>query len=425
MHKQHGIRVPDEVLELYAAPNIVVFTGHMIDRPNRELARFPAEIEPAIFSEIRNALEVVSANVGYSSAACGGDLLFIEAMLDRGAEVNVVLPFNNPDFIESSVRFAGENWVRRFENALRLANSVTYVTDDAYLGHDCLFEGCNRIVIGKAAQRARYLESELHLLTVLDQSSELLVGGTKFVNAVWPNTDKLTVIDPAKFRDTVPLRSSQHICNAETSNQSETNEAADQQSNDEPQRQLRAMMFADVKDYSQLSDADGPPFIHFFKIVCDEVKTALKSESIAEPELVRTAGDGLFVVMNSAESLAKYAVAVKNAVRVANAAQENAVLRELEMRIALHAAPVYVFDNPFNPLKAYYGSHVNRAARLEPITVPGEIYATEQFVAMWTTEQIERTKRLRLDGSWHWELVGELELAKNAGAQRTFHLRDS
>ena len=45
-------------------------------------------------------------------------------MLDRSAEIHLVLPFRTEDFIAESVAFAGESWVGRFRKALKLASSV-------------------------------------------------------------------------------------------------------------------------------------------------------------------------------------------------------------------------------------------------------------------------------------------------------------
>jgi len=55
---------------------------------------------------------------------------------------------------------------------------------------------------------------------------------------------------------------------------------------------------------------------------------------------------------------------------------------ELSLRIALHAGPVYEFRDPITRDRTYGGSHVNRAARIEPITPSGQVYASEAFAAL-------------------------------------------
>jgi len=49
-----------------------------------------------------------------SGIACGGDILFLEACLERQMKVEVYLPFESAQFIEKSVNFAGDDWVERF-----------------------------------------------------------------------------------------------------------------------------------------------------------------------------------------------------------------------------------------------------------------------------------------------------------------------
>jgi hypothetical protein len=47
-------------------------------------------------------------------AICGGDLLFAEAALARGAGLEVYIPFDEPRFLANSVDFADANWHDRF-----------------------------------------------------------------------------------------------------------------------------------------------------------------------------------------------------------------------------------------------------------------------------------------------------------------------
>src|SRR6202043_1892681 len=77
----------------FPVPNLVVFSGHMLDSPDRRVPRFPGHCELSVRSAINKQLDTLSAGIGFSSAACGSDILFLEAMLDRGAVVHVVLPW--------------------------------------------------------------------------------------------------------------------------------------------------------------------------------------------------------------------------------------------------------------------------------------------------------------------------------------------
>src|SRR4029079_7031723 len=51
----------------------------------------------------------------------------------------------------------------------------------------------------------------------------------------------------------------------------------------------------------------------------------------------------------------------------------------LNVRIGLHTGPVVVHYAPVVRRLGFTGSHVNRAARIEPIARPGEVFASEEF----------------------------------------------
>src|SRR5207237_9363785 len=75
---------------LYVRP-VMVFVVHMIDRPERASPRFPPEHERSVAERIEARIVQAKPGFGFSSAACGSDILFLEAMLKSGAEVSVAL----------------------------------------------------------------------------------------------------------------------------------------------------------------------------------------------------------------------------------------------------------------------------------------------------------------------------------------------
>jgi hypothetical protein len=97
---------------------VILFSGHMIDSPTREQPRFPAAMENEARQKIEETLDKLNPSTNCLAiapgAACGGDILFIEACLKRNMKVEVFLPFAPAQFILESVSFAGDNWVSRF-----------------------------------------------------------------------------------------------------------------------------------------------------------------------------------------------------------------------------------------------------------------------------------------------------------------------
>src|SRR5207237_1395611 len=54
------------------------------------------------------------ADLAICGGACGGDLLFAEAALERQARLELYIPFEEPTFLAKSVDFAGRDWRRRY-----------------------------------------------------------------------------------------------------------------------------------------------------------------------------------------------------------------------------------------------------------------------------------------------------------------------
>jgi hypothetical protein len=188
--------VPNEVLKLFAPPNVVAFSGHMIDHPSRTTPRFPATIEQPVKDSIRNSIRTLNARIGYCSLACGSDILFVESMVAEGGEVNLFLPFAEEDFIKTSLAFAGSHWVDRY-HALVKKLPVNFLSLSGYGGNDELFSYLSRVIYGAAILRSNATHSEPHLLTV---SSEIDLkrkeGGTRDTVARWPFPQRHVNINP-------------------------------------------------------------------------------------------------------------------------------------------------------------------------------------------------------------------------------------
>lgn len=96
---------------------VFLFSGHMIDAPNRLRPRFPAVKESIAARKIAEALQKLNAgpeDLALTQGACGGDLLFTEACLHRGVRVQWLQPFDEPEFIQKSVVCHSEAWRLRY-----------------------------------------------------------------------------------------------------------------------------------------------------------------------------------------------------------------------------------------------------------------------------------------------------------------------
>ena len=110
----------------------LLFSGHMVDAPGRDPPRFPPTLEAAARSAIRTEIDRVGTGPNHtaiSSGACGGDLLFAEAVLDLGLPLRIYLPFDEATFIDKSVAFADRDWIARYRAVIAKAQRFI-ATDD-------------------------------------------------------------------------------------------------------------------------------------------------------------------------------------------------------------------------------------------------------------------------------------------------------
>ena len=189
-----------EIENAFKIPAVVVFTGHLIDRPDRQVTRFPPQLEPAVRAAIGARLRKIDAGFGYASAACGSDIIFLETMMELGGEAHIVLPYDKKQFINDSVNIAPGNWTARFESVLKEANSVIVASNERLEEGSMSFEYANLLLQGLADIRARQLETRLLPLAVWDQQEGDGPGGTSAAIANWQGAGlDFEVIDLAKL----------------------------------------------------------------------------------------------------------------------------------------------------------------------------------------------------------------------------------
>lgn len=338
--------------------------------------------------------QVISENhcaVAYGSLMAGSDIMFAEAILKQGGELNIWLPFGLENFCEVSVRPAGESWVRRFYDCIKGANTVSCATESDFLGDESLFDFCSDVAMGMAIMRANSLNAGLMQLAVWDQSMSNRSRGTYSNIVKWKQLGHHSEIIPSPA---IVRRSAPH---------------KPREAYPATRREPHAILFSDVRGYSKLSDRD---ILWYF----NELQPALANvidEFRPEIQHLDTWGDAIFLVTEKASTAAKIAVALNSA--IAEIDQTSLNLEEpLLMRIGLHFGPVYKLYDHLIRDYTYSSNDVNKTARIEPVTPPGEIFGTEPFVA-----------RLELEGEgWaNFEYAGTIPSAKNYGAFRMFHIR--
>ena len=393
-----------KVHQAFPKLGIVACSGHVIDGPGNA-RRFPPEAEPEVKRKIEEALEQMGASCGYSSAACGTDILFLETMAERGGETHVFLPFAKEEFIETSVRRAGGNWVARFERVLDRATSVHYVTREGYNGEDSLFSFCNDIMLGFTTMRGRGLDENPKLLVFWDgQKGD--VGGTGELVSRW----KANFNDPMVI-DAKEVLSSVSDSDKPSAAQGETKPAhimtADGLAK-RVSRSVKVMLFADVAGFTKVAEDLTPVFVEKF---LGGISAMIKKLSKA-PAFVNTWGDSFFAVFDDLDDALNLSMQLRDYF-TGDTWDELGLDDGLEVRISMHAGPVYEEFDPVLARRNFFGHHVNQAARIEPIVLPGSVFVSELMAALLSFGHDD----------FDFEYVGNLELAKNYGSHPIYILQ--
>ncbi|MBM3458874.1 MAG: DUF4071 domain-containing protein, partial [Armatimonadetes bacterium] len=239
-------------------PRVAVFTGHMVDRPDRPTPRFPSELEPVVARALRQRLLELEVGEGYASAACGSDLLFLETLQDLGAQTHVVLPYEREAFLRESVLTSGDDtWRLRFDLALSRAGShVTTVAPSAVPADGLAYEYANRVLHGLASLRATELSTDLVGIAVWDGQRGDLLGGTEATIRWWKKRGlRVEVVRLDRLAGRAADRPAQPRTGAPTVSP----RAASLQAPTPHAMRVRAILFADVVGYSKLTDLQVQP----------------------------------------------------------------------------------------------------------------------------------------------------------------------
>ncbi len=162
----------------------------MIDHPGRARPRFPQSNETMVAAALREKIRAFDLGLGFSSAACGADLLFLEAMLEAGKEVSIVLPYDKERFIRKSVEVKGtKGWGPRFENVMQRASRILIASPQKLELGGVSYEYANQLLLGLATIRAQQLETELLPMVVWDGAPGDGPGGTASTVERWSGFD--------------------------------------------------------------------------------------------------------------------------------------------------------------------------------------------------------------------------------------------
>ncbi len=401
--------VDEGLLGPLAGPAVVHFCGHRIDAIG-ETGRFPAEAEASAATGIGRVLDEYRTGYGYGALAGGADILWAEALVARGSELHVVLPFPEREFVEHSVASCGEGWVERFHRCLAAAADIRYGTDATRTADDVLFSYGGELAMGLALLRARYLDAEVRQLALWDGEPADGLAGTAIDVATWRRTGRPgTIVTPqGKITTTGRTPAGRQPDRQEQSTSAPRSPSRAARSIPR-ERVVRAMLFGDFSRFSELNDEQA---VVFTECVLGVVADVVRQHS-DQVRYRNTWGDGLNIMLTDAVAAAACGLDLQEAIAALDF-QSHGLPGHVALRLGGHVGPVFPVYDPVLEADAFTGSHVNRTARIEPVTPPGEVYVTDAFAAALV---LAGQHQLTCD------YVGHMAAAKGYGKLRMHRLR--
>lgn len=372
--------LPSDIADVLELPSVLHYCGHMI---NGDQDAFDG-----VAPQVTQFLDERNVGFAYGSLASGADIIIAELLLDRGVELQVVLPFALAEFVEVSVAPAGPEWRARFDQCLRRATSVTYASDSAYAGDDELFTYNSRIAMGHALNRAAFLGVDAEQLVVWDGKPSHGTAGTARDVDAWSSSGRASHVIPIAPR----LR-----------------KAAARAVAPESAREINAILFTDLQGFSGLRDEHFPVYV---RDVLGELARVLDRHRDALLGY-NSWGDAILAVFADVPSAARCALDLQQAIGEIEMSNDELPLN-LAMRIGAHVGPVLHLVEPFKGELVYWGRELTRAARIEPRTPVGEVYVTDAFAALLALEPMSGIR---------CEYVGQVTTAKDFETIPMYRLR--
>lgn len=179
---------------------VLVFSGHMVDAPDRPVPRFPLDKIAIVAEEISHVLDDLGVNhddLALTQGAGGSDLIFAGQCQSRNVTLQFLQPFPEPEFIVRSVLTSQGNWLDRY-NAIRkkMDQPVLCMPEHIFEGENP-FEACNLWLLNTALA---YGPEKVRFICLWNGESGDGAGGTAHMveqvkksagAVVWLDTRKL------------------------------------------------------------------------------------------------------------------------------------------------------------------------------------------------------------------------------------------
>jgi hypothetical protein len=135
---------------------IVAVAGRRIDAPGAQPPRFPLARRAQTSRNIGKALDRLQATTVVCAAACGADLLTLQAARERGLRRRIILPYRAEWFLVDSVTDRPGRWQSLYWSLIEEARADDdLVTLDFPRGSDDAFRSAYAMIISETLRLAR------------------------------------------------------------------------------------------------------------------------------------------------------------------------------------------------------------------------------------------------------------------------------
>jgi hypothetical protein len=181
----------------------------MIDQPDRPKPRFPPEKEKFVRDRIMEHLQwwrIGAGDLAICGGAQGSDILFAECCVELGAQVHLLIPLPQEEFLRRSVHLEDTDWEARYFALIRHRHVSIYFQEDFFKNFseeicalDNVFARNNLWII----ETARKTVQSDHLFAMLvwdEQDAGDGPGGTSdFAARIQQSQGQVAVINPTKL----------------------------------------------------------------------------------------------------------------------------------------------------------------------------------------------------------------------------------
>jgi hypothetical protein len=226
-----------------------------------------------------------------------------------GGEAHVVLPYQPQLFLRDSVEIMPDaNWGQRYQSVLARATEVVIVSGQKFSEGSVSYDYANQVLLGLAIIRAEQLGTKLSPLGVWDGSPGDGPGGTCSNVERWRRLGyEVELID---LKRTLEIECPELRTTSVAGTPCPKPESP--LATLEAPPKIVAIMFADAKGFSKLTEEQTPRFVRHFLGMVGEMARSIPQlgppPGHQQPTMTNTWGDGLFFIFENVSDAAGFAL---------------------------------------------------------------------------------------------------------------------